>query len=183
MKTIDAYKKILKVIESCAKDTMLDSSVDIAYNLKLLITREEIQESFGINLKNCYNYGPTCFKVGEDQYISKYGSKHGRAISWPEDGRQPEDEWLLAIRYPTGAYIFGEDYQQATFNEYFNELREFEPKYVDQANHCLYYTADKAKAVYEKIDEIFKKYRAIAEDNRKAGKIEALKKQLAELED
>ncbi len=49
MKTIDAYKKILKVIESCAKDTMLDSSVDIAYNLKLLITREEIQESLGIN--------------------------------------------------------------------------------------------------------------------------------------
>lgn len=182
MKTIDAYKKILKVIKSCAKEVELDSTIDISHKLESLITREEIQESFGIDLKHCYDYGSTYFKVDEDQYIAKYGDKHNRTISWPDDGKQPKDEWLFAIRYSTGAYIFGEDYQKETFAQYFDELREFEPKYVDTVNHCLYYTADKAKAVYEKVDDVTKKYRSIAEENRKANKIEALKKQLEVLE-
>lgn len=182
MKTIDAYKKILKVIKSCAKEVALDSSVDISYKLEQLITREEIQESFGINLMNCHNYSGTYFKVGYEQFIAKYGSEYNRTISWSDDGTQPEDEWLFVISYPTGAYIFGEDYQQETFKQYFDELKGFEPKYVDTANHNLYYTADKAKAVFEKVDEVFKKYRAIAEENRKEAKIEALKKQLEALE-
>lgn len=148
MKTIDAYKKILKVIENCAKDVELDIHVDISYRLKQLITREEIQESFGINLKNCYDYNDGYFKVGKDEYLARFGSKHNRTISWSVDGRQPEDEWLLAVTYPTGAYVFGADYQEETFKQYFNELKKFEPKYVDEANHNLYYTADKAKAVY-----------------------------------
>lgn len=182
MKTIDAYKKILKVIKSCAKDVKLDSSVDVSNRLEQLITREEIQESFGINLLGCYDYSDTHFRVCSDTYIAKYGSKHNQTISWLDEGKQPKDEWLLAITYPTGAYIFGDDYQKETFEQYFNELKEFEPKYVDTANHCLYYTADKAKAVYEKVGEVLKKYRVIAEDNRKASKIEALKKQLEVLE-
>ena len=182
MKTIDAYKKILKVIKSCAKDAELDSSVDISYKLEQLITREEIQESFGINLMNCRECGDTYFKVGYEQFIAKYGSEYNRTISWSDDDTQPEDEWLFVISYPTGAFIFGEDYQQETFKQYFDELKGFSPKYVDTANHNLYYTADKAKAVYEKVDEVLKKYRAIAEENRKDSKIEALKKQLEALE-
>lgn len=182
MKTIDAYKKTLKVIKSCAKEVQLDSSVDISYNLEQLITREEIQESFGINLMNCYDYSGTYFKVGYEQFIAKYGSEYSRTISWSDDDTQPEDEWLFVISYPTGAYIFGEDYQQETFKQYFEELKGFEPKYADTVNHNLYYTADKAKAVFEKVDEVFKKYRAIAEENRKEAKIEALKKQLEALE-
>ena len=69
-----------------------------------------------------------------------------------------------------------------TFKQYFDELKGFEPKYVDSANHNLYYTADKAKSVYEKVDEVLKKYSAVAEENRKEAKIEALKKQLKALE-
>lgn len=182
MKTIEAYKKILKVINTCAKDVELDNSVDISYKLESLITKEEIQESFGISLRHCYNYETSYFQIGEGKFISKYGKKYNRTIPWSADGRQPEDEWLFAITYSTGAYIFGEDYQKETFQQFFNELKEFEPKYVDQANHGLYYTADKAKAVYEKVDEITKKYRQIAEENRKDSKIAALKKQLEELE-
>lgn len=182
MKTIDAYKKILKVIKSCVKETHLDSTIDIGYKLEQLITREDIQESFGIDLRGCYNYSDTYFKVGDDMYIAKYGDKHNRTISWPVDGRQPEDEWLLAITYPTGAYIFGDDYQKETFARYFDELKEFNPKYVDDVNHRLYYADDVAKVVYEKVEEIYKKYRAAAEENRKANKIQVLKKQLEQLE-
>lgn len=182
MKTIDAYKKILKVIKSCAKDVELDSSVDISYKLEQLITREEIQESFGISLSNCYEYGATYFCLRDGKFIGKYGSKYNRTISWSDDGKQPEDEWLFVISYPTGAFIFGEDYQQETFKQYFDELKGFEPKYVDTVNHNLYYTVEKAKAVFEKVDEVLKKYRAIAEENRKEAKIEALKKQLEALE-
>lgn len=182
MKTIDAYKKILKVIKSCAKEVAIDSSVDISYKLESLITREEIQESFGIDLKNCYEYGTTYFSLRDDKFIGKYGSKYNRTIAWSDDDTQPEDEWLFVISYPTGAFIFGEDYQQETFKQYFDELKGFEPEYVDTANHNLYYTADKAKAVFEKVDEVFKKYRTIAEENRKDAKIAVLKKQLEELE-
>lgn len=182
MKTIDAYKKILKVIKSCAKSAYLDSTVDISYRLEQLITREEIQESFGINLSNCRDHSDTFFKIDYEQFIAKYGSKYNRTISWSDDGKQPKDEWLFVISYPTGAYIFGDDYQQETFKQYFEKLKGFEPKYVDTVNHNLYYTADKAKAVYEKVNEVLKKYRAIAEENRKESKIEALKKQLEALQ-
>lgn len=182
MKTIDAYKKILKVIKSCAKEVKLDSSIDISYKLEQLITREEIQESFGINLTNCRESGDTYFKVGYEQFIAKFGGDTNRTISWSDDDTQPKNAWLFVISYPTGAYIFGDDYQQETFKKYFDELKGFEPEYVDTVNHKLYYTADKAKAVFEKVDEVFKKYRAIAEENRKESKIEALKKQLEALE-
>lgn len=182
MKTIEAYKKILKVVKSCAKEVAIDSSVDISYKLEQLITREEIQESFGINLMNCHNYSGTYFKVGYEQFIAKYGSEYNRTISWSDDDTQPEDEWLFVISYPTGAFIFGEDYQQETFKQYFDELKRFEPKYVDTVNHNLYYADDVAKVVFEKVDELLKKYYAIAEENRKDSKIEALKKQLEALE-
>lgn len=182
MKTIDAYKKILKVVKSCAKDVAIDSSVDTSYKLEQLITREEIQESFGINLMNCYDYSDTYFNLHGDKFIGKYGSEYNRTISWSDDGTQPEDEWLFVISYPTGAFIFGEDYQQETFKQYFEELKGFSPKYVDTVNHNLYYADDVAKVVFEKVDELLKKYHAIAEENRKEAKIEALKKQLEALE-
>lgn len=178
MKRIDAYKKILKVIESCAKEVKLD----ITYRLHNLIIREELQERFGINLQNYSSYSDTYFKLGDDVFIAKYGDKYNRTISWSDDGSQPEDEWLFVVCYPTGAFIFGEDYQQDTFKKYFEELKSYNPKYVDTVNKCLYYTEDVAKDVFENVNRLFIKYKAIAEDSRKASKIEALKKQLEELE-
>jgi len=71
--------------------------------------------------------------------VGWWGEKYGRHISWSDDGKQPEDELLLVISFPTGAYIFGDDYPTEFFKEFFQELKTYNPKYTDTTNKTLYF--------------------------------------------
>ena len=79
MTKIEAYKKILKTINSVNKEVgELDSEVmSFLYQLTHLITREEIQEASGISLSDCYQYSDNSIKLRkEDCWIIKYGKKY-----------------------------------------------------------------------------------------------------------
>ncbi len=114
--------------------------------------------------------------------IARWGEKYRRTISWSDDGTQPEDEVLLSISLPPGAYIFGKDYPQEIFNQFFNELKEYNPKYKDSMNYTLYYPLDNAKDVFNNFDKILEKYRKINKEDINRRKIIKLKKELEELQ-
>lgn len=102
-------------------------------------------------------------------------------LSWPDDGRQPK-ELLYTLQFPTGAYIFGEEYHRELFVKFFSELKEFGPKYLDSVNNKLLFDSDVAHKVYNALPDILKKYKdMVGEYNKKAEK-EKLLKRLAELE-
>lgn len=176
---IKAHKELLKVVKK-HEDEFERSGVSSVRSIKWEIERLEKEEEFGIQLTRA---GGGHFSVvgAYDNWsrVLYFSDDNGRSIGWPDDGRQPENEWLYVITFPTGAYIFGRSYPTELFQSFFTELKQFEPKYCDTANKSLYFTPDKAKAVHESFWEIFDRHKAMVEGElkkkRKAELLEELK--------
>lgn len=119
--------------------------------------------------------------------VGLFGESQNRTISWSDDGSQPQDEWLFRVCFNAGAYIFGDYFDNCcptqTFQQFFTELKGFEPKYCDSANKALYFTADKAKAVHEAFWPLFNKYKALVKDEMERQRIAELEKELAKLKE
>ena len=179
MNKIEAYKLILKTINDCDAQVKLDTDIS-TYNLPSLIKKCELEEEFGIKIK--YIKSETWFDCGYYSTIGLWGSVHGRTISWSDDDRQPEDEWLYQISFPTGAYIFGNDYCTNTFGLFFAELKSFSPKYSDTNNHNLYFTSDTAAKVHNEFEGLLKKYSGFVQKEINDKRIEKIKKELESLE-
>lgn len=117
--------------------------------------------------------------------VGLYGEETSRTISWPDNKKQPEDEWLYAICFSTGAYIFGDclqnNYPTETFNAFFTELKGFEPKYCDTRNHALYFTSSNAHKVHGQILPLFQKYKALVVDENNRKRVKELESELAKL--
>jgi hypothetical protein len=182
MNKIEAYKAILTTVDNCIAATEIDSSVDIRHNLKLLIKLEEISSEFGVEIPSYYGYGCNWYELSDYQTIAIYGEAHSRTISCSDDGSQPENEWLYVIRFPTGAYIFGEEYPTKTFQAFFNELKQFEPKYIDSANKALYFTSEKSAAVHAAFPDILQRNKCLVDAELKEKRIKALQDELEKLQ-
>jgi len=146
----------------------------------------KLQEDYGISCVDRNSIGscePDVY-VKLDNYISimSMGEKYRRTISWSSDGSQPVDEVMLAISFPTGAYIFGDSYPVELFQEFWTELKSFDFKYVDDVNHCIYYPLDKASKIANLFKDILNKYYQKYRDEANNRQIAKLKLELERLE-
>ena len=182
MKRIDEYKEILAVVNEC---TTIDNSMRLC-DIEYAIKAEDLYEEFGFGGKSRYSYDGYV-EVSDYEFIAKYGEDYDRTIAWPDDDQQPDDEWLYVISFPTGAYVLGDyrdgNYPKDIFNTFFNELKKYEPKYVDTANNTLYFSASNAKIAHDNLYEIFNKYKNLATVENKKRKAEKLRKELEKLEE
>ena len=101
------------------------------------------------------------------------------SISWSDDDRQPNNEWLLSLSFSTGAYIFWEDYPKELFEQFWNELKTYNPKYTDTANHNLYYSLENAGIIIKEYKSIMEKY---YKRNKEEANLRRIKKLETELE-
>jgi hypothetical protein len=183
MKKIESYKAILATVDNCIAAKLIDSSVDIRSQLKLLIQLEEISTEFGVEIPSYYGYNRyDWYKLSDFQAIGIYGDDHNRTIAWSDDDCQPENEWLYVICFPEGAYTFGKEYTTKTFQGFFNELKQFEPKYTDKMNNALYYTSEKAAAVHAAFPEILQRYRGLVHAELKEKRVKDLRDELEKLQ-
>lgn len=178
---ISAYKELQAVVEKHPEQFQDDRDVK---NIKETLKCLEISQRFGIPLEGVY--GQYQVKGAYDDWTRVYYMDgETRRISWSDDGRQPEGEWLLCLSFFTGMYIFGDYFKDEkpieTFNAFFNELKGFDPKYVDTANSCLYFTEENAKAVYEAFWGIFNKYKGMVKDEMQRQRKKELEEELARL--
>jgi hypothetical protein len=180
MNKINAYKEILTVLDKHAGLLEEDYFVNIRHRIANRINLQEISEEFGITLG--HDCDPGWCRLSEYEFIGMYGSKYNRTISWSDDATQPENERLYMISFPAGPYIFGGDYPEKTFKAFFDELKSYGPKYSDTHNKNLYFTSAIARNVHENFNDIFKKYKSIADIEVKQKKIKKLKEELASLE-
>src|SRR5690554_8079169 len=183
IKAFEELQKVRNKYESELEDNdVFPTSSSIAKEIERL----KQEENFGFKLQN---WGGGHFRVpgafDDWSRVLYFSEDYNRSISWSDDGRQPENEWLYVISFPTGPYVFGEEYPEETFRAFFAELKQFEPKYCDTANKTLYFAPDKAKAVYESFWEIYNRYKAMVDSElkkkRKAELLEELKR-LEEME-
>jgi len=182
MSKIDAYKKLLSTFNELGVFVKGDYKVDIRGELSSRILWMELSEKFGIEITDNHSPQGDYCRLSGHQFIGLYGEKHNRTISWPDDGRQPNNEWLYEISFPTGAYIFDREYPQVTFQAFFNELKTYSPAYIDSANHNLYFTHENAKAIHDNFVAIFNKHKALVDEELKLRRIEELKKELTKLQ-
>jgi hypothetical protein len=180
---IKAYKDILKVAKKYS-DIFGNDGVPIEVaSIQSVIKTLEICSRFGMEPKylSFSNYIQVKNSYDEWTGIAFFSETADHPIGCSDTGEQPKNEWLFTIRFTCGAYIFGDSYPTQTFTAFFNELKSFEPKYVDSANKALYFTEDKAKAVHEAFWPIFKKYKALVADEVKAKRKAELEAELAAL--
>lgn len=169
---------------------LLDASKDyIVFDISELRQRAdnhlfciELRNIYGLDIEATYLDSKDWNRFGEYKRIGMYGESHQRTISWEVNGRQPDNELLFSVSFPTGAYIFGDDYLHELFEEFFAELKTFSPDYTDDANHCLCWKIKNAKDIFNSFDTILQKYWERVGRARKIKKIDQLKKELAELQ-
>ncbi len=186
---IAAYKDLLKVVKKHS-EVFKAQSVALDFNyIKGIIEALEVSERFGVPLNGLQSGDWLRIENVYDDWtaLGKFGKKHGREVSWSDNGKQPKDEWLYKIGFPCGAYTFGgdglwnRDYPEKTFDAFFEELKSYGAAYSDTVNHCLYFREDVSKIVYEDFWGLFDKYKGMVADEIKEQRKQELQKELESL--
>lgn len=136
------------------------------------ITADKISRSF----PNIY------IKVSDFAYIASMGSKYQRTISWSADGRQPKDEVMFILTFPTGPYAIGEEYPKELFMEMWNAFKSYGFKYVDDVNKNMYFELTNAAPIYLEHYNIVRKYWQKYREEADKRRAEKLRTELAEIE-
>jgi hypothetical protein len=182
-----AYKEIFDMLNKYKNICVFDIG-DLERKSKLHLFGIKLKEVFGLDIDPKTVDSLDWLRFGEYRYIGWWGEKYHRTISWPNDNKQPEDELLLEISFPTGPFIFSCDgpfnaeYPQDFFQKFWNELKSYHPDYVDDHNDGLFWKIENASIIFNAFDNILKKYSELNKEDVKQRKIAKLKKELSALE-
>lgn len=192
----EAYKEILEVCNKYPDFNSVYGFDDINQMKASAMNHLELIRWYGeFGIKESHDYKPyernhidlrdgVSFSYFRDAEQEKESGKGGKYISWSDDDRQPNNEWLFILSYSTGAYIFGEDYngQKQLFQDFWKELKTYNPDYIDSHNSCLYWKLSNAKVIHETYTSILNKYRDRNKAELKQREIQKLRDKLNKLE-
>jgi len=174
MTTKEKYDKAFKMFSKLEIFEDMRSVME-SYAVKHIMHDE--LKSFGIEIPihtiNGYQYTA----VDDFRHIVTLDGKI-RSISYPDSGKQLIGRFLK-ISFPSGAYIFGDDYPTELFNDFFDELKGLDPDCVDSHNNSLYFELEKAGNAFNSFEAIYRKYKEL---NKVDVLHRNLKKAQAELE-
>lgn len=181
----EAYEEVLSTLQKY-KDIINYDYRELEQKSNEHLFGIELQEKYGLDIDPTDIYSLDWQKFKEYLAIGWFGQKYNRDISWSDDGKQPVDELMLRISFPTGAYIFGSswgdgDYPEDLFNEFFVELKSYGSKYSDSHNHSLYFSIENAKDVFNNFSAILKKYHEKNKVDAKLRKIKQLQNEIEKL--
>ena len=176
----DSYNDIISFLEDHKEDLTSIPWVDYKGFIRSI---EDAQRS--ISLSKMFKI-PDIRKKRGDHFIKLKDHVHLSKqpdISWEDQGRVPkEGECLLTLRFPAGAYTFGRECPNSFFKKFFEELKEYGPKYCDTVNKILYFDHHNAYEIYEDFDKIFSRYMAEYREGAKERRRQELLKELEKLE-
>lgn len=116
----------------------------------------------------------TCPVAEIDNQINKYRGYETLKFTEPKD--------LLQIWFSTGPYIFGQDYPQELFNEFYCALKtECPPLYENEFSNILYYKPEDAAKAYETCMRLYYEYSKKYKEQFKERRVKALEEELAKL--
>lgn len=158
----------------------------VCYEVNRLLYAFKLREDYGISCVRpdmVQHLEPNvCVRINDNMYVVSMGEKYNRTISWSVDGRQPEDEIMLVISFPTGAYIFGDSYPEELFERMWTEIKSYNPKYTDDMNKTVYFPLDKAAPIANEFRNILNKYYKIYKEETNLRKVNELRRELERLE-
>lgn len=175
-----AYNEILEVVGKY-KDICVFDYGDLERKAKYHLFGIELKEIHGLDINPRDIYSLDWNNLRNYVSVGWFGEIYKRTISWSDNGKQPENELLLYISFPTGAYIFGDDYPVSLFQEFFQELKSYNPKYTDTTNKGLYFSMENSGKVFDEFSNILKKYNELNKVDSKKRKINLLQAELEKL--
>jgi hypothetical protein len=179
-KTQKAYNEIIEVLNKHRDLCVYDIS-DLESKAKKHIFGLRLVEEYGLKLDPRNVQSLDYIRFGDYRAIGWWGEKYRREVSWSDDGKQPDDEFLFSISFSTGPYIFGYDYPKELFKEFWQELKNYNPKYCDTTNHCMYFSIESCSKVFNEFDNIIKKYYEKNKEDFKLRKIKKMEEDLLKL--
>ena len=152
---IEVWKDILDICEKYNGENETIKSFKRACELEIF--RNEIIEKYNINIPIDRINNTKFIRIDSWCGDISLGIYNENNVSNMEE--KPKNEMLLSIMFPTGAYIFGEDYDTEIFDEFYKELKTYNPKFCDDLNHYLYFDLESAGKIYNEYRNIYKKYK------------------------
>jgi hypothetical protein len=186
-------EKVEKAAKVCGENKQLFS--DIGISEFTMVCDAVVKTLYAIKLEEDYGIknitrnmvrgseSNVYVRINDYMYIASMGEKYRRTISWSADGRQPEDEIMLVLSFPTGAYIFGDSYPTELFARLWEEIKSYGYKYVDDMNHNVYFSLDTAAPIANGFRDVLNRYYKIFKEEANIRRAEELKKELARLEE
>lgn len=180
-RTKKAYEEILKLLKGYKDDIIFDIK-DLEIKAKHHLFGIELKEKYGFNIDPKVINSLSWQKLRDHVSIGFWGTDINKKIPYVVGGRQPKNELLLKLGFREGPYIFGDDYPTDLFQDFFRELKSYEPKYVDNMNSTLYFGMDNAAMIFNRFDSIYEDYHEKNIKNMKQREIKRLKNELMKLE-
>lgn len=178
--TKKAYEEIFSVIGK-HRDIVAFDYNELERKSKIHLFGIELKEKYGLNVEPGNIISLDWNRFGDYLSIGLFGEKYRRTISWSDDGKQPEDELMIHLSFGTGAYIFGDDYPTELFQEFWQELQTYNPKYSDTTNKNLYFSLEGGAKIFNEFKGILNKYYELNNVDSKKRKIKKLQDELAKL--
>lgn len=182
--TEESYKEILDVLKKHRETCVYDVN-ELESLAKKHLFGIELKEKYGLNVQPRDIKSLEWNRFGDYLSIGLFGEKYRRTISWSDDGKQPEDELMLYLCFPTGAYIFGnssdDDYPSQFFREFWDELKTYNPKFSDTVNKSLYFSMGNSGKIFNEFPAILKKYNEKNKEDFKLRKIKRMEEELLKL--
>ena len=176
MKTKKAYEALERSLEKHKALIEADYDLDCLKRIKDKIFTQDLIENYGWVMSQSVKGNSYSFSITNEISAGTFGGKTNRSIAWEDDGKDPDGEFLLHIRFSTGAYFFGKEYDKDLFKCFWKELESYEPSFKDRTNRSLYFSKEKAGKVLQNYDQIVKKHRDLYKseaDKRRAAELRA----------
>jgi hypothetical protein len=185
-------KEVEKALELCKKNKQLFDKIgiskfeSIAEELEKTLFAIELEDKYGIigvKKNMVHGYGDNIYvEINDYLYIASMGKKYSRIVAWSVDGKQPENENLFVVDFPTGPYVLGDDYPIELFQKMWDEIKSYKHKYRDDHNKCIYFTLENAAPVANAFAGILQKYYEIYRSESNEKRVQFLKDEISRIE-
>lgn len=183
---IEQVKELKNIFSEEDEKSCISRMDDVLNDLALVREKCFLKENFNIDIKiYCTTYSSGRYYDVKDMPTDVqvvYWGEHCEVFnskSQPEPGR-----WLIKFKYPTGAYIFGNNYCRDLFYDFFEELKTtFKYDFIDPVNDTLYFYLENSKEIVDNYHEIFRKYKAKYKEYSVKAEMKKLQDRLKELEE
>ena len=182
MKTKANYIALLHDLRKHKELIAEDSDLYCLGTVKNKVFTRELIEDYGWILPKHITGNNDWFRIADGLTAGTFGGNTRRSISWEDEAKDPNGEFLLCVSFSTGAYFFGEDYDVNFFKAFFQELETYGPSFKDSVNKNLYFTKEKAGVFLQEYSEIVKKHRELYRGEADKRKAKKLREELQKLE-
>ena len=193
---IEEQRKVIEQIYDLVKTFKRENYNDEEYflgKIKDEVNKFKIKydflDKYGVDIKKDNIFHEENIKIDERYaIISIYKIRGDETSSIYNSDKQPNNELLMVYSHSIGSYMFGGGtfssdgyYDPKLFDMYFDELKKYKYKYINDLNRKLYFDLEEGFKLYKDYKNICDKYQKLFNERRNKAKVEKLQEEIKHL--